>query len=371
MNLRIQKIKLRDLIDFVESEFYHKLPHKPISKARAHSYNNNPNGKPEDIVLYMAVDNNQMLVGYRTILSDVFYANGKAIRLGWFSGNWVHPHHRRKGISSFLFNEVYKDWEGKLVYSNYAEASKRLYDKTGKFEALRSIAGYRYYYRSCLGELLPPKSIFFRYITPLLTTIDHFNNLFLKLFAKKNGTKTDTHSITRITDWSDLNLINYINLAKQKELFRRDVQTYQWIENYPWIKTDLETKKLSDRYQFSSYAEKFSSNFYQIHNTQTNEAIGFFQMIIRDHHLKIPYMYSSPEGIETIIYFLKEAIEKNKIRYFTIYDKELNLALQQQKFYLQQKPFTQNFFITKKLAVQFSNIRTMAIQSGDGDSVFS
>ena len=56
----------------------------------------------------------------------------------------------------------FKDWKGKLMYTNYAEESKAAYDKTGKFELLKSIEGYRHYLRFSFKDLLVPESVFFR-----------------------------------------------------------------------------------------------------------------------------------------------------------------------------------------------------------------
>ena len=158
--IKIIKIKLKNLLEFVESTTYQKFRNKPISILRVQSYINNTQANKEDVVLYMAFIDNE-LVGYRTILSDVFYDKNTKQKFGWLSGNWVHPKYRRKNISTKLFNEVIKDWDSRLMYSNYAEESKAVYDKTETFTTLKSLHGIRYYRRVCLADILPSKHVFF------------------------------------------------------------------------------------------------------------------------------------------------------------------------------------------------------------------
>lgn len=153
--ISIQKISLEKLGDFIHSTDFKKLRNKPISKIRAVSYINNPRANKNDIVLYM-VFNLDELIAYRTIFSDYFTnEDNNKVFFGWLSGNWVHTKHRRKGLSTLLFNEVLKDWNHKLMYTNYAEASKLVYDKTQKFNLLLDLKGARYYTRFCLGDILP------------------------------------------------------------------------------------------------------------------------------------------------------------------------------------------------------------------------
>ena len=102
------------------------------------------------------------LVAYRTILSDAFFIEKKKVSFGWLSGNWVHAKYRRKGFSTLLFNEALKDWGSKLMYTNYAVASKLVYDKTNQFNLLYDLKGTKYFTRFCLADILPLKKKVFK-----------------------------------------------------------------------------------------------------------------------------------------------------------------------------------------------------------------
>ena len=363
--LNITKIKLGNLLDFVQSEQYLSFNEKPISLLRAESYIKNPNANLEDFVLYMAFINNE-LIGYRTILTDVFYNGNIKQKFGWLSGNWVHPKHRRKNISTILFKAVLKDWNNQLIYSNYAEESKALYDKTNTFSELKTLKGVRYYRRYSLAELLPPKNKIFLFIKPFLHLSDWFLNLFSDLKLAKNEVISD-YKIHKIKSWNS-EIQVFLSNFKEKELFRRDLKTLQWIINYPWIKTDKDTKTLSEKYQFSSYADVFENNFYVIKNN-SNKIITIINISVRNKQLKIPYFYSTKEGIKPSIDLILNTCNKYKINYLTIYDEVLNNVLKNQVF-LKQKPFIQKYFITKELKKRLPNLNTH-IQTGDGDSVFT
>ena len=176
--ITIQKIKLNELEEFVNSRKYLMLIDKPISLLRMKSYINNPNGNEDDIVLFMAFFNSD-LVGYKTVFSDTFSYNYCKIKFGWLSGTWTHENYRRKGVSSLLLNEVFNDWKGKLMFTNYAEESKAVYDKTEKFTLIKSLEGYRHYIRFSLKELLPPKSDYFKKSIKALDLIDiSLNSIF-------------------------------------------------------------------------------------------------------------------------------------------------------------------------------------------------
>jgi len=368
--VEIKKIQLKNLQSFVDSKMYLSFADKPISISRVRSYINNPNANEDDYVLYMAFIKG-VLVGYRTILTDVFFVKEKNIKFGWLSGNWAHDNHRRRGISSILFKEVLKDWNGKLMYTNYAEASKAVYDKTNEFNVLKTLKGYRYYQRVCFAILLPPKAVFFKIIKPILVFLDWFSNLFLDIRFLLEKNIIDTYKINKIENWNTKEQSFLLNF-KEKEFFQRDKYTYKWIKKYPWIRTDSQTKKYSKKYYFSSYAKKHQSNFYQISNPKTNKVVAIINISIKDKQLKIPYLYVLPVGLEITKKFILKICVKHKINYATIYNVQLNSLIRNSKnSFLTQKPFEQKYFATKTILNKYKKIKNTEIQTGDGDGVFT
>jgi len=367
----IKVIKLKDLEQFVNSDTYISFTNKPISILRVQSYLKNPNANADDYVLYMAFIKTQ-LVGYRTILSDHFITNNKAEQFGWLSGNWVHPNYRRFKISTHLFNAVSADWNNRLLFTNYAKASKAVYDKTAAFTILKTLKGTRYYQRICLADLLPQKADFFQKITPFLKIIDTLSNLLLDVRFKFSRTKNDDlHTVEKL-DWNDDINYSFLSSFKKNELFQRTENAYKWIENNPWIKTNLETKLQSKNYYFSSYAKNFDSQWYKITNNKTAKIVAIIHISIRDKQLKIPYLYYVPEALNTVRNFVLNHCKKQSINYATIYDIQLNEILKNIKnLFLTHKEFEQNYYVTKSLLKDFPKIKNKEIQTGDGDGVFT
>jgi hypothetical protein len=369
--VEIQKIKLKNLKEFVRSESFKSFTDKPISLSRVASYLENPNANKEDYVLYMAFVN-QKMIAYRSILTDTFRYNKNKVTFGWLSGNWVTKNYRRKGISSELFQVILNDWNGKLMYTNYAEASKALYDKSEQFEVLKTLKGYRFYRRMCMAHILPNKSSFYKTIKPLLSLFDWLTNLFLDLrLHKKQDINHQKYSVSKIENWSD-EIIKFLKPYKSKELFQRDSNTYKWIQKQPWIHTNNDTKAQSKNYHFSSYAKYYDSNFYQISDSKTQHIIAVINISIRDQHLKIPYLYFDKLHVDIIADFVFQQCEKYQINYVTSYNSDLNTCLLKGKQpFLKYKKFEQNYFATKPIFEAFPEIRNLEVQTGDGDGVFT
>lgn len=366
--IRIEKIALINLQAFVDSKEYKSFVDKPISSLRVQSYLKNPNANEDDFVLYMAFSND-ILVGYRTIFADTFISNNKKQKFGWLSGNWVHPNYRRKNISSTLFDEVYTDWNANLMYTNYAEASKAVYDKTDTFTVLKSLHGLRYYRRVCLAGLLAPKANFFKKIKPVFTFIDWSSNLFLdfRFSSKKNLNK----QIEIIDFWND-EITDFLKKVKDQELFNRDSKGYNWIQSFPWISSDSEVKKESEQYYFSLYAKKHKVIFYKIIAPNTDKIIAFIAISIRDKKLKIPYLYALPEAINIVKNLIFTICDEHQINHATIYHSQLNNVIKNNKNpFLKHRTFEQKYMVTKKLLLDFPEIKNYEIQTGDGDGVFT
>ena len=364
--MTIKKISLNNIIEFIHSKEYKNFENKPISHARALSYVNNPHANKTDVVLFLALMQNE-LVGYRTVFADVFYEENQKIKFAWLSGSWTHPNHRRKKISTLLFKEVAKEWDNKLMYSNYAVASKLVYDKTNQFKTIKALKGKRYYRRFCFADLLPNKHIIFKKVKFILKGIDSFLNTFL-ILKKQRIIDLSNVEIQKITDWNTLEIQEFLIPFKKEELFKRNIQTLKWITDYPWIKTDSQTAQFSKKYYFSSYAKIFENTFYSI--KKGTEIIAIIHISIRDKQLKVSYFYGLEESIKPSVQFIIQQCKQHKINYLTIYNSKINTELNNYKF-LFKKDFIQKFIATKTLISKHPKIYNNKIQSGDGDTIFT
>ena len=363
----IKKISLQELDSYVNSKEFVNLQNKPISKARVRSYINNPRAHKNDIVLFMAFKEHQ-IIGYRTVWADIFYNQEKKVSFGWLSGSWVHPEFRRKGVSTLIFNEVLKDWDYKLMYTNYSETSKLLYDKTTQFKLLYSLTGTRYYIRFSLADILPPKRRIFELTKRFWSFVDEVLNFIFDLrFTFKNQTNNKNIQVKVNEVWNEDIVVFLENF--NNNLFKRSEKEFQWIQSFPWILTSEEVKQENKSYFFSCYANQFESDFYTIYN-KDQQLISCLMITIRDGHLKIPYSYSTNEYMNEISSFIVDICLQKKVKTIVVYNHELEEKLNQKLFFIKKKTFNQKYFVTNKLSSSILK-NTISIQTGDGDVVFT
>lgn len=368
MNITIKRIRLNELDSYIKSNDYARLENKPISEARAISYINNPNANAADVAIFMAFNYN-VLIGYKTVFSDFLYVGNSKVKFGWLSGTWTDVNYRRKGVSTALLKEVIIDWNERLLYTNYAEESKAVYDKSNEFDKLKSLNGYRFYLRSSFKELLPPKSSVFQKSKSLLGMIDNCLNPIFDFRLKFYKNSKEVNIVEEFIIW-DNDIYKFVTSYKDNELFRRSSDTFNWVSNYPWMKSDIKTLEKSDKYYFSSYSNNFISTWYKVVCGRTKNVIGVFLVVVNGSQLKVPYLYAKSKNISFVKDKILDICIERKINYFTVYNGELSELIKKSKIAVWKKKFNQNYYSTKFLLSKYSEITNLDIQSGDGDVIF-
>ncbi|QIA06901.1 GNAT family protein [Draconibacterium halophilum] len=232
MTLQIKKIRIKELENFVNSKEFQNYEVVPISPIRAQSYLANPHAKPEDIVLYLGFIDNK-LIAFRSLFADTLNSDGQLIRFGWCSGNWVHKQHRRFGYSEQLLREAYKDWNKKLLFTNYAPNSEKLYLKTGLFQAIHQFEGVRAYLHAKTAKFFPTK---INPLTKLLfNVIDFFIGLIVRLITAFYHTKKDYKLSFIETEKPDETCFEFLKSNPVNSVFNRNETELKWIFEHPWI----------------------------------------------------------------------------------------------------------------------------------------
>lgn len=362
--LLIKKIQLKNLREFVSSDEFSRLNDLPISTKRVNSYLRNPNKDMEKPVLYLGFINNQLIV-YRSILQDKIILKDGSISMVWLSGVWTHPKFRRNGWASKLLDEVYKDYHGKLMVSNFGTNSGLLFSNHNLFCKFPTIEGQRFYYRLSLREILPTKSDFFGRIKPLLNITDSAMNRILDFrlnCSKKNS------NISIIPSIFNDELYNFIKGHSENSLFQRNVGSFKWILDYPWVEQGLE-KELDKKYHFTTTAKRFYTRSFTL---KTDKIHGFLFYSIRNEVMKVHYIYGdSEENFETLADFILEVILHGKISCVIITDKKLIQMMNKKGGYIFSKIWNKESFIGKELLDTNPEILERKIYMGDGDSVFT
>ncbi len=369
--MEIKKVNLKALESYIRSDEYKAFKNQPISRFRALSYMHNPRSANDDIVLYLAYKDNR-LVGYRTILADKIGQKENNTKVGWLSGNWVDPAYRRQGVASRLLEEAFRDWEGKLLFTNYAPESKAVYDKSDKFICYKQYKGLRLYYRASIYNLLKERSAFVRKLKYLSGIIDFILNLFQQFRLHRHYQKHISYiPAFEYVHKPDTEVSKLISQIQGNEIEKRGNVEFNWILEYPWVGTAPVPDQYSGKYHFSNFAKQFENICLKIFHR--DELCGFLHLVRKDDCLSVPYFYIIPEvdvrGIAQIIDLM--AI-KLKVSILTVYHPELVKALRRlNPPVLAKKEMVRNYMVSKKLKEILPDENHIQFQDGDGDVVFT
>lgn len=358
----IRKIRLGELKVFTESEFFRQLTHIPITPSRAESYLENPHGKPGDVVLLLAFAHLK-LVGFRSLFAGEVQTEKGKIRFGWCSGNWVHPEFRRKGISKMLLEEAYADWDGKLMFTNYAPDSEKLYLKTGWFSPVHQFNGARAYLFPKTVKLLAVsrKNKFFH---ALFSWADLCIAGFSSLKVKFLRHLEETDIRFEITGNPETETFGFAEEFRNNFAFQLGEKTLNWIFKYPWISE--KNREMADKYPFSSFSNAFGYQTIKI--WQRNEWRGAFIVSVREGHLKTLFFWNVNGLEKEIATFLKWYCVNQKSEMLTVYHPGVAKFLLKHRFpFLRVKKYGQKIYSTFPIPGS-ENLR---FQDGDGDVVFT
>jgi len=360
MDIKVYTLeKLESHIRDIHSHHDHVSPLSPL---RLQSYLKNPRAEQSDPVL-LELWMKDKLIAYRSLLPDCFFDyRGKPWRFAWLSGNWVHPDFRRQGFSTKLLQEAEARWDGRLMYTNYAPASKAVYDRTGQFPLLVKREGKRFYLRAAsedlLGDRLGSRGL-------LRTGDKAINLLHERKLRKFEGVKEDLCLIEKVTNLGgepgDL-----VNGLLKSSLFRRDVKVFNWILDYPWVR---EGSKDASNYHFSYQSARFENILLSFTLPDGNR--GIIWLLIHNKALSVPYLFS--ESDQLLPFMARTLIHQMIIKgfaYATIRHTTLAEQVAQHKnLFLTIRNMPQLIFAHKKIEKQVQ--RELEIQDGDGDVVFT
>ncbi len=362
MKLEIKKIQLGELESFIQSSPFQQFEVIPITPQRALSYCNNPAANSNDVVLYMGFIN-QKLVAFRTIFAGKTNKSFQNIHFGWCSGNWVHPDFRRKGFSEQLLYEAFSDWNGKLMFTNYAPNSEKLYLKTGRFQAIHQFNGIRGYLYPKTRKLVSSsnKNSLTKAIFSLIDLLISLVSIFRLLFFKS---KISPNLRFEIIPFPDEYCYSLMEQKKEAYFFERDRKEMEWIFTFPWILNDK--KENIKNYPFSSWSSSFS--YYTVKIYVKNQPAGFLLFSVREGHLKTLLVYI-PHGIEDeVVNYLKIFCTKNQIEIITVYHEDLAKKILDKKFpFLKVKRYGQKIYGS----FEADKEKKYLFQDGDGDVIFT
>jgi GNAT superfamily N-acetyltransferase len=359
----LKSYTLAELEPYLRPLFSNPESTLPLSPLRLDSYLKNPRAEATDPVLFELRQEGELLA-YRTLLPDCFFdRDGLPYRFAWLSGNWVRPDKRRQGLSTRLLEMAEEHWQGRLMYTNYAPASKALYDHTGRFWVLANREGKRFYLRSATEELLGNRLGSWR----LLHRADQLINQLRK--GSLEGIKTGREDSCRMDrvqnfqgDYSAL-----VNTIQKASLFRRDSNIFNWALEYPWVTQEAGQ---SLPYHFSYQTSRFENILYHFSNPETGQQ-GIAWLLLHKRVLSVPYIFAEDKSLfPHMARSILRCMIDCDCTHTTLRSPELIQSLSHfKKVFLHTRKMPQRLFAHE-------NLRNLlpeqpVIQDGDGDVMFT
>lgn len=365
--VKVSRVSAKDIKFYSEDPNLADREQVPISRHRALSYAANPRADSSDIVLYLAFKDD-LMVGYRSIVPDYVFAQGKQLKVGWLSGNWVHPDYRRKGIASFLLNESLQDWNSRLLFTNFANESKAVYDKSELFQIIHENKGARFYLRSSLSRILPLKNVFFKGLKPFLIIIDFIFNFFNSLqlfgwlFRLKSGVSFE------YLNRPDQEVSEQFEKICENTPTRRNRFDLQWILRFPWLVSSPLGDRIGSKYFFSSSPSRFCQLLVKVY--LHDNLIGFIIFNHTRDNLTVPYISFTPKHLRVMVRVILKHALRMKSSTITIYNPGIAKNLKRIKpFGWFSKTQLRSYYATKVLREELKG-QIIHFNDGDGDCAF-
>lgn len=361
----LNKIALQE---FIESDQFNTMPVIPISKHRAISHINNPANTPEDILLFLAFIDNEM-VGYLGVLADnIQISANNNLHCGWMSCIWVSEQHRGKRIAQQLLEASLKAWDNKLIATEFTLPAKALYDKTNHFSDLITLAGIRLYVRSDLKFILIKKSEWLKNFKPIFTIADSIINFFGDIRFKNIPTLPKNFQVNILKEITEEASV-FINAQNQNNLFQRNANSLQWIMHFPWVIKEWKGDDETTRYHFSATDKSF--DFIPVEVKDSNGFICAFMLFAkRGNNLTLPYCFFTCNA-DIVIRIIQHYMRILNINTFTVYHTAIVEKLKHQPMKVLWKKDVQRSYLISKELLQQLQAKELLLQDGDGDCAFT
>ncbi|GHT72930.1 hypothetical protein AGMMS50262_03070 [Bacteroidia bacterium] len=353
------KVRLSELEQFCESPLFQGFSVKPVSPLRVKSYLNNPRAHQEDVVLYLFVENSQV-IAFRTILPDMLVFQGETIFFGWYSGTWVKPENRGQKLSVRLLNEVRNDWGNRLLFTNYAQVSEHCYLETQAFHLLKERTGMRFYLYPDFNQIYKGRKSYhkLKFFLPFLSVAVRSVSLFKSLLFP---TKTTPDSYLELPAL-DEECRNHLRRFPVT-FFNRKEAEIDWIIQYPWVTPAQDAGFV---YPFSYSDVDFSLKIVKIY--ENNRFAGFFIYTNVNAKMKIIYHFIDDDKINLMVNIVGLLAKQQHIEYLTVLDPALAYLFKQNANYF---AFAKSYTSHVYSALPVANDTNLLIFDGDGDNCFT
>lgn len=366
--MKILEIAVKDLQHFLNVPLYQAFKTIPLTPERMLSQINNPRARADDIVLIVALTDENNLAGFVGMVPDEGHSADGSFRFAWNSCWWVDPVYG-KGIALKLFYKSIQAWEGQYMITDLTEYTRNIVKKTGLFIFTKPKKGIYLKIRSDFSLKAKVNSKIWCIMQIFLalsdTLINSIEKQRLSWWQKKNALADITVQYISHFEPTDINLIQRLN---KDELCRRGNAEFEWINSFPWLTCEIQSEWKGRFYPFSWLCRQFKTEFIRI--LQDNEIIGLAMLTCRDGVYKIPYAYfirnAESKCFKALCHFL---IERQAGGFLTFREELAGYMIDSQFPVLRKKQVLKDLAFSKSLSHYHPEM--YMLQDGDGDVVFT
>lgn len=358
--IHLQTFNKKQLDDFVSSGAFQDYDFLPITGHRAKSHIENPKASESQTLLVLAYDDDK-LAGYLGCLPDDFKIDGEIFNYAWLSTLFISNEFRGKKIAQTLLNKAFEEYQGNIAITEFTKEAESLYNKIHAFTYINPKSGTRYYFRTDLQTIIPAKKKKAKPFKPFFSLADSLLNFFISI---KNGFIKHPSFRFEILNKIDEESTEFIAGFKKN----RVAEEINWAIENPWI---LEGNKADQKYLFSSYSKSFQYFWVKVYSDDNN-LITFSLLMLRDGHLKIPYLFSIAD-LTQFVDFLSYFVAENKINMLTSYQTELNKNIDSNLSFpnIHQRKIERRYLFHQNLLDRLPKNFNPSFQDGDGDCLMT
>jgi len=286
------------------------------------------------------------------MLGDWLMIPENKTNFAWLNTLWVKHKFRNKDVANKLVSAAVQLYDGNVLvavsaFKNQQIESLKILDK------IPALKGQTFYFKSVKHKQLPNGSISQKLKRVTVLIYDALINIFNATYNKTKRYKDDIGLFKEIVNTNELQ--NFIQPFLQKNIFKRNVDSLDWIKQYPW---------------------QNSNNLKQPHRhfviyDDDGEITSYIMVSVIDKHLKIPYIYASGRTISKVSKFIWSLVYNERIEQFTFYHKFLGDYIKTIDLpCFRKKEVSRRYYAGEKISWYFSYENDITIADGDGNCVF-
>ena len=327
--IKIKKIKLKNIDHFAHQALSQATYQStvPISRRRALSQRNNPYGRPDDVVLMVALHKDQC-VGYQGLLPGLFSHHNELKRIHWSTAFFVSAEYRGAGVAGRLLDEI-KKLDIDFPVTRMTTGAQQAYVKAG-FKELGDLT----YYQLRMEKIRKQEVIWQEAAQASSVALNTAETSGINSAASTAGDpvyqqskkifyqRLFSDSIRKPRSFKHAAVAQIDKRAQQmiqKQLngprFFRGIEALNWMLTYRWLISAAHERAEAEPYYFSLVSELFDYVALEIYSADKQEFKGFLILSIlvkkgRTWVKILDYAFSDPSGCDLAAYHALIAAQK-------------------------------------------------------------